>query len=174
VSGTQAQIIAQAGQGNLSAFTVLVERYRAPLISYLYGLIGGRDEAEELAQEVFCRAWQNLPNLRQPERLVSWLYQTAHNLAISTIRRPKMVTLPAEPMDRRQERPHQEEEHLAIHRAVGELPEPFRAAVALKHFAGMSHEQIAQYLAVPEGTVRSRLSRAYERLRERLRPLLEE
>ena len=172
VSRTQTQSPARASAGDLGAFTLTVERYRAPLISYVYGILGSKDQAEELAQETFCRAWQHLPALRRPERLVSWLYQTAHNLAVSTLRRPRLAALPDELSDGRSAVPA--DDHTAeVHRAVNELPEAHRVVVALRHFSGMSHEQIAAALAIPEGTVRSRLSRAYDKLRDRLQSLLE-
>lgn len=173
MSLTQAEILARATAGDVEAFAQLVERYRAPLISYVFGLVGARDPAEELAQEVFCRTWQNLPRIRQPERLVNWMYQTAHNLAVSSLRRPRLAPLPDDVADR-SPAPSPDEHAPAIHQAVGELPEPFRSTVALRHFSGMSHEQIAAYLGVPEGTVRSRLSRAYTQLRKRLKNLVEE
>jgi RNA polymerase sigma-70 factor, ECF subfamily len=173
VSLTQAEIVARACTGDVQAFTLLVERYRAPLISYAFGLVGIRDQAEELAQEVFCRAWQHLPRIRQPDRLVHWLYQTAHNLAVSALRRPRLAVLPTE-LPEREPDPAPDANAPEIHRAVGELAEPFRTAVMLRHFSGMSHEQIAAFLSVPEGTVRSRLSRAYAQLRSSLKTLLEE
>src|SRR4051794_39692694 len=90
---TDRQIAAQAGTGDRAAFVQFVERYRAPLISYIFGLTGQRDDAEELAQEAFCRVWEKLPTLRQPDRLVSWLYRIAHNLAVSAVRRPRLAAL---------------------------------------------------------------------------------
>jgi RNA polymerase sigma-70 factor (ECF subfamily) len=173
VSLTQAEIVARATAGDVGAFSQLVEHYRAPLISYLFGLVGARDPAEELAQEVFCRAWQNLPRIRQPDRLVNWMYQTAHNLAVSALRRPRLAALPEE-LPARDPAPTPDEHGPEVHQAVGELSEPFRSTVALRHFSGLSHEQIAAYLGVPEGTVRSRLSRAYTQLRKRLKNLVEE
>jgi len=173
VSLTQAEIVARACTGDVQAFTLLVERYRAPLISYILGLVGMKEQAEELAQEVFCRAWQHLPRIRQPDRLVNWLYQTGHNLAVSALRRPRLASLPSE-LQERESGPPPDANAPEIHRAVGELAEPFRTTVALRHFSGMSHEQIAAYLGVPEGTVRSRLSRAYAQLRTSLKSLMEE
>ena len=79
---TDQQIAARAGEGEVNAFVQLVERYRAPLIGYLCGLGSAKDQAEELAQEAFCRVWEKLPTLRQKQRLVSWLYRIAHNLAV--------------------------------------------------------------------------------------------
>jgi RNA polymerase sigma-70 factor (ECF subfamily) len=168
---TDRQIAIRAGRGDAAAFVQVVERYRAPLIAYVYGLTGRRDEAEELAQEAFCRVWEKLPTLRQPERLVSWLYRIAHNLAVSATRRPRLVALPA---DTPAQVSSQTDANVEIHRAVGLLPEAHRVIVSLRHFTGMSHEEIANTLAIPTGTVRSRLSRAYERLRPLLAHLLED
>jgi len=169
VTLTDREIACRAGQGDVAAFVQFVERYRAPLISYVYGLTGQREDAEELAQEAFCRAWEKLPALRQPERLVSWLYRIAHNLAVSEGRRPRPVALPAEPAAD----PPRDDPGADVHGAVARLSEEHRVVVSLRHFAGLSHEEIARALGVPAGTVRSRLSRAYDRLRPLLAHLLE-
>ena len=169
MSLTDRQIACRAGEGDVAAFVQFVGRYRAPLISYVYGLTGRREEAEELAQEAFCRAWEKLPALRQPERLVSWLYRVAHNLAVSEGRRPRPVTLPAEPAAD----PPRDDPGADVHGAVARLSEEHRVVVSLRHFTGLSHEEIARVLGVPAGTVRSRLSRAYDRLRPLLAHLLE-
>jgi RNA polymerase sigma-70 factor (ECF subfamily) len=171
VNLTDRQIASRAGQGDVAAFVQFVERYRAPLISYVYGLTGQREDAEELAQEAFCRVWEKLPTLRQPERIVSWLYRIAHNLAVSAARRPPVASLAVEPPAAACTRPDPAAD---VHRAVGTLAEPMRVVVSLRHFAGLSHEEIARTLGVPAGTVRSRLSRAYERLRPLLAHLLED
>ena len=169
MSLTDRQIACRAGEGDVAAFVQFVGRYRAPLISYVYGLTGRREDAEELAQEAFCRAWEKLPALRQPERLVSWLYRVAHNLAVSEGRRPRPVTLPAEPAAD----PPRDDPGADVHGAVARLSEEHRVVVSLRHFTGLSHEEIARVLGVPAGTVRSRLSRAYDRLRPLLAHLLE-
>ena len=168
---TDRQIAIRAGQGDVAAFVQVVERCRAPLIAYVYGLTGRRDEAEELAQEAFCRVWEKLTTLRQPERLVSWLYRIAHNLAVSAARRPRLVALPAETPA---QAPASVDANMEVHRAMALLSEPHRVIVSLRHFTGMSHEEIAQTLGIPAGTVRSRLSRAYEQLRPLLAHMLED
>jgi RNA polymerase sigma-70 factor (ECF subfamily) len=169
VNLTDRQIAFRAGNGDAATFAQFVERYRAPLISYVYGLTGQRDDAEELAQEAFCRVWEKLPTLRDRDRLVSWLYRIAHNLAVSAGRRPRLAALSSEP----HHAPPRDDPSADVHRAVAALPEQHRVVVSLRHFAGLSHEEIAHTLDVPAGTVRSRLSRAYERLRPLLAHLLE-
>ncbi len=168
---TDHQIACRAGAGDLAAFAQFVARYRAPLIGYVHGLTGQRDDAEEVAQEAFCRVWEKLPTLRQPDRLVSWLYRIAHNLAVSASRRPQTVALAAEPLSAGPPRPDSSAE---IHRAVANLSEEHRVVVSLRHFAGLSHDEIAAAVGIPAGTVRSRLSRAYDRLRPLLAHLLED
>jgi RNA polymerase sigma-70 factor (ECF subfamily) len=169
---TDQQIAARAGAGDVAAFVQLVERYRAPLIGYVTGLTGRRDDAEELAQEAFCRVWEKLPTLRRRDRLTSWLYRIAHNLAVSAARRPRLAVLAHDPPARATDAPA--DALLGVHGAVAALPEPQRVVVSLRHFTGLSQEEIARVLEVPAGTVRSRLSRAYERLRHLLGPLVEE
>jgi RNA polymerase sigma-70 factor, ECF subfamily len=173
VNLTDQQIAARAGTGDMAVYVVLVERYRAPLIGYIYGLTARREEAEELAQEAFCRVWEKLPTLRERDKLVGWLYRIAHNLAVSAARRPRTAALankdPAGP-----EKPREPADLQAVHRAVAELPEPLRVVVALHHFTGLPTADIASILSLPAGTVRSRLARAYGQLRPVLAALLEE
>jgi len=170
VNLTDRQIAARAGAGDVAAYVQLVERYRAPLIGYVFGLTGRREEAEELAQDAFCRVWEKLPTLRRRDRLVSWLYRIAHNLAVSARRRPRLAVLTHDPPGPEAK---SADHLLAVHRAVAGLPEPQRVIVSLRHFSGLSHEEIAGVLSIPAGTVRSRLSRAYDKLRPVLAPLME-
>ena len=122
---TDREVACRAGGGDVAAFVQFVGRYRAPLISYVYGLTGQREDAEELAQEAFCRVWEKLPTLRQPDRLVSWLYRIAHNLAVSEGRRPRPVTLPAEPAAD----PPRDDPGADVHRAVARLSDEHRVVV---------------------------------------------
>jgi RNA polymerase sigma-70 factor, ECF subfamily len=172
VNLTDQQIAARARAGDVAAYVQLVERYRAPLIGHVFGLTARREEAEELAQEAFCRVWEKLPTLRQPDKLVGWLYKIAHNLAISAARRPRAVSLAHDPAPAPKGR--DAGSLLAVHQAVAALPEPLRAVVALHHFAGLPTDAIAAALSIAPGTVRSRLSRAYDQLRPVLAALLED
>ena len=73
-----AQAVELAARGNADAFMILVRRYRAPLIAYIHGKMRGRDEAEDIAQEAFCKAWEHLPTLRSPAAFAGWLYRIAN------------------------------------------------------------------------------------------------
>jgi RNA polymerase sigma-70 factor (ECF subfamily) len=166
VEASDAQLARAAIEGDAPAFGRLVERLRAPLIGYLIGLTGGRDDAEELAQETFLKAWTRLDGLHEPAAVGAWLYRIARNLAMSKVRRPRTVPLAA---DVAQGEPGEDPRLLSLLAAVARLGESHREVIARKHFAGQSGQAIAQQLGVAEGTVRSRLSRAYEELRELLR-----
>ncbi len=156
-----------AANGNADAFMALVRRYRAPLIGYIHGKTRVRDEAEDIAQEVFCRAWEHLPGLRDPAAFAGWLFRIAGNVVISGSRRPRLAPLGAEPVTAADHEPAMDSS-AAVHAAVGDLPEHQRVVVSLRHFSGMPTDQIARVLGVPPGTVRSRLSRAYGQLRHQL------
>ena len=162
-----------AARGDADAFMILVQRYRAPLIGYLCGLLGDRDQAEELTQEAFCRAWEKIPTLRQPKRFGAWLYAVARNAARTAGRRKPTVRLTDESAGAADPEPSVDE-WTEVHNAVAALPERQRAVVVLRYYSGLSHRQVAEVLGIPEGTVRSRLSRAYATLRNRLGHLLED
>jgi RNA polymerase sigma-70 factor, ECF subfamily len=164
---TDAQLAREAGQGNAKAFGVLVERYRAGVVGYVAGLLGTREDAEELAQETFLRAWRQARTLRDPATVSGWLYRIAHNLAVSHARRPRTVPLADDPPDRGPSGPD-EERWTAVLSAVGRLSDDHREVVMKKHFNGFRHEEIAVQLGIPPGTVRSRLARAYSQLRDML------
>jgi RNA polymerase sigma-70 factor, ECF subfamily len=167
VEQTDAQLACEAGQGNSHAFGALVERYRAGLVGYIAGLLGTREDAEELAQETFLRAWQQARTLRDPATVSGWLHKIAHNLAMTHARRPRTVPLIDDPPERAAAGADQER-WLAVLAAVGRLSGPHREVLTKKHFDGCTHEEIARQLGIPGGTVRSRLARAYRELREML------
>jgi RNA polymerase sigma-70 factor (ECF subfamily) len=166
VEPTDEQLASASKEGDTGAFGLLVERLRAPLIGYATGLLGTRDDAEELAQETFLIAWQKIRTLRAPGRVNAWIYRIAHNLAVS---RPKQVrTRPLTEDLALKDSSKQDQRLLGLLAVVARLSEPHREVISRKHFGGYSGEKIAQQLGIPPGTVRSRLSRAYTELRAML------
>jgi len=164
VEETDAQLAQDAGRGDANAFGVLVDRFRCALIGYLAGLLGTRDDAEELAQETFLRAWREAPGLREPATVGAWLHRIAHNLAMSHVRRPRPVPLVVDPPGP-DPAAGEEDRTVALLAAVGRLSGPHREVIGRKHFGQCTVDEIAVQLGIPAGTVRSRLSRAYCELR---------
>ena len=165
MENTDEQLARDSIEGDAKAFGVLVERLRAPLIGYLGGLLRKRGhDVEELAQEAFLTAWQKLRGLRDPARVRSWIYTIARNLAVRQAKSPRPVPLTNDP-PACYEQSQQDQRLVSLVAAVSRLGEPHREVVLRKHFAGDSAEKIASELGVAQGTVWSRLSRAYAELR---------
>jgi RNA polymerase sigma-70 factor (ECF subfamily) len=168
VERTDEQLARDAAAGNTEAFGVLVDRLRAPLVAYLVGLVGGRDDAEEAAQEALLIAWERLRSLRNPARVSAWIHGIARNLAMKQAGALRPVPLadgPPPAGDCEQEQGEQDERSASLMAAVSRLSEPHREVILRKHFGGLGGDEIARQLGVAPGTVRSRLSRAYAELR---------
>jgi len=105
---------------------------RAPLIAYVHGKTRRRDDAEDLAQEVFCKAWQHLPGLKEPEAFPAWLFRMAHNAILSAARRPR----PHSSKTNLRTTAPSNENSVEVHAAVAALSEEFRITVSLRHFSG--------------------------------------
>jgi RNA polymerase sigma-70 factor, ECF subfamily len=167
VEKTDIQLAADACRGDANAFGILVERYRAGVIGYVAGLLRTREDAEELAQETFLRAWREAPKLNNPATFGGWLYRIAHNLAMSHARKRHPVPLVDDPPDC-VSAATDEEPTIALLAAINRLDEPHREVIARKYFDRLTIEEVAGQLDIPAGTVRSRLSRAYGELRKML------
>jgi RNA polymerase sigma-70 factor (ECF subfamily) len=157
--------------GDTEAFGVLVERLRAPLVGYLVGLMGARDDAEEVAQEALLTAWERLRSLRDPARVSAWIHGIARILAAKRVAASRPVPLVDDPPARPGACAEDPEVACAasLMGAVGRLSGPHREVILRKHFGGLTGDQIARQLGIAPGTVRSRLSRAYAELRAILR-----
>jgi RNA polymerase sigma-70 factor (ECF subfamily) len=167
----------RAQAGDADAFAVLVVRYQRAVLNLAYRMLGDAQEAEDVAQDVFVRAYQSLDRFDPARRFFSWLYRIAVNRCLSYRARPRPDTLDAgahlavpdaAPSPEQQAARH--ETQAAIRAAIAALPEHERALVALRYGAELSYEEIAATMQLPLGTVKTRLFRA----RQRLAGLLEE
>ena len=165
--------------GDTSAFAGIVQRWQSPLINLAYRFCRDRARAEEMAQEAFLRAYRNLASWRQESAFSTWLFALATNLYCSQIRRLPPVTLsfedapePAHPhrFDASIEERHQ---RAVIRKAVDSLPAKYREVLTLYYFHEMDVPAAAASLGLPEGTVKVRLFRARNLLRDKLKPLME-
>jgi RNA polymerase sigma-70 factor (ECF subfamily) len=175
------ELVEAAAAGSREAFDELVRRHQSAVLTLVRVLTGGRGDADDLAQDVFVRAWRSLDGFRGDSTFRTWLHRVAVNVVrTSQAKRGRLMRLfvpapgpaddepfdpPAvsEPIDaalaRRQ----------VIDRALAALPDELRVPVTLRDVQGLEYKEIAAILAVPIGTVESRIFRA----RQRLKPLLE-
>lgn len=153
--------------GHPDAYGQLVKRYQAPLLSFLSGRMGGRERAEEAAQETLVRAFFALGKLRRTRSFFPWLLGIArrvakeHHRAESRYRR----ALSLAPSMTKNARPHGDH---ALQQALAGLPGRYADVVLLRYYGGLSCAQVAERLGIPLGTATKRLSRAYRLLREAL------
>lgn len=190
VEGADISLVRRAAQGDQHAFRALYEQHERAIFNLVYRLLRDREEAADLTQEVFVRAYRSLRHLRAPEAFSSWLRRIAVNLCQDHIKARRVPTvslhLPATVDGDSAERDlpdesadvptHVLEQELqqVVHRAVAALSVDHRTVVTLHHLQGMGVTEIADILGISVGTVKSRLSRARDELKRRLRPYVEE
>jgi RNA polymerase sigma-70 factor, ECF subfamily len=161
--------------GDPSAFEGIVRRWQAPLINLAYRFCRDRARAEEMAQEAFLRAFRALPKWRREAAFSTWLFALTTNVYKTELRRvPVYASLESapEPADPRAQYDFEEEARVqqdrALHRAVATLPEKYRDAIILYYFQSMNLAAAARSLNLPEGTLKVRLFRGRELLRQKL------
>jgi RNA polymerase sigma-70 factor (ECF subfamily) len=162
---TDEELIAAVAGGDEAAFTVLYRQYERPLHAFLTRYTSGRD-VDDLVQETWLRVVRAAERFDPGRRFSTWLFQIALNLARDWHRRP-----PPEPVD--PERTASlvapdvgaaRQAGLDVERLLAALPEPQRAVVILRHFHDLGEDEVAAILAIPRGTVKSRLHNAMARL----------
>jgi RNA polymerase sigma-70 factor, ECF subfamily len=174
-----------------AAFAELVARFQHRLVGVMHHLVGHADEAEDLAQEVFLRVYRTRQKYTPRAKFSTWLFTIANNLALNTLRtRQRKPTVPLDPTagntssaipaanvtDRRDRPPthqlQQQELTAVIREALDELNDRQRVAVVLNKFEDMGYAEIAEVMGLTPKAVKSLLSRARRRLRERLQPYI--
>jgi RNA polymerase sigma-70 factor (ECF subfamily) len=170
------ELVERARRGDQAAYGELVHAYQAIAFRTAFLIAGGATEAEDAAQEGFVKAWRALGRFRAGAPFRPWLLRIvaneAHNRRRSAGRRAHLAVRAAAAEPSGGAAPSPEASALDAERrdellaAVNELPDEQRVVVALRYFAGLSEEEVAETLGLPKGTVKSRTSRALERLRE--------
>ena len=164
-------LIGRCLAGDSSAFEPLVERYHRPLFRVAARLLGSRDEAEDVTQTTFLKAYQALASCDRQRRFFSWIYRILLNECLNVLRAKR----PMQGLDDRMAAPGSvadpidtEGTRRRVRKALLQLPDAQRDVIVLRHFAEMRYDQIAAELGVPEKTVKSRLFSARQRLCELL------
>jgi RNA polymerase sigma-70 factor, ECF subfamily len=182
-----AEIMLALSAGNMAAFDVLVQKYRKPIIHFMFRMVHNEAVAEELAQEVFLRVYRSRATYRAEARFSTWLYRIATNLGVNHARDTRHErTAPTVYLDEpdtesgttpdvADQTPSAEsnllrgERMAAIREHVMALPERQRMAVLMHKYEGMDYKQIGEVLKLSESATKSLLFRAYQTLREKLK-----
>src|SRR5215467_8622374 len=186
-SQSDAEIMLRVRTGDQSAFDYLVQKYRRPMVSFMYRMARNAAAAEDLAQEVFLRVYRSRETYEASAKFTTWLYRIATNLAVNHARdtrheRPENTLRLDEPDEETgntpdladdaasaEERILRAERVAAIRQKVHALPERQRMAVIMHKYQQMDYRQIAEVLKLSESATKSLLFRAYETLRVQLK-----
>jgi RNA polymerase sigma-70 factor (ECF subfamily) len=189
-SSGDAQVMLRVKAGDQSAFDYLVQKYRRPLVSFMYRMARNSAAAEDLAQEVFLRVYRSREGYEASAKFTTWLYRIATNLAVNYARdtrhqRPEATVSLDEPDSETgttlelpdggptaEQAMLRRERLLGIRRKVEALPERQRLAVIMHKYQQMDYKQIAEVLKLSESATKSLLFRAYETLREQLKEFI--
>lgn len=185
--GSDAEVMLRVKAGDDSAYAFLIQKYRRPLVGFMYRMCHNPATAEELAQEVFLRVYRSRSSYEPSAKFSTWLYRIATNLAVNHARdtrheRPENTVRLDEPDQETGTTPDLADQSLsaeeqllkrerlaAIRSKVNALPERQRLAVMMHKYQQMDYRQIAAVMKLSESATKSLLFRAYETLREQLK-----
>ena len=177
---TDSELVVSAIKGRESSFEELVRRYQRPIVAYVYRMLGDYDAALDVTQEIFIKIYNSLHRYSSEYKFSTWIYRIAHNAAIDYMRRHKQVEqsleieandevfemqLECKRLSPEQER-EQSEWRTEIYSVVQKLPTNYRELILLRHTQDLSYEEIAEVTNLPLGTVKNRLFRAREMMRQ--------
>jgi RNA polymerase sigma-70 factor, ECF subfamily len=177
---SDAELISTAISGREDSFEEIVRRYQRPIVGYIYRMLGNQDSAADVSQEVFIKVYNSLSKYSSEYKFSTWLYKIAHNATIDFIRRNSHHTQSLEmenedgtfefQLESKRPTPEQERERTEwrteIEGVVNRLPNGYRELILLRHSQDMSYDEIAEITNLPLGTVKNRLFRAREIMRE--------
>jgi RNA polymerase sigma-70 factor (ECF subfamily) len=165
-----ADLIERTRKGDVESYNLLISRWEKRVYNYLLRILSNREDALDLSQDVFLKAYQNIRKLEDASRFGPWLFRIAHNEAFSLFRKRK----PEDELtgvERRHEPAYPVELTLAATAALEKLSPEQREAVVLKIYQGFKFEEMAEVLGCPVSTVKSRLYSALELLKSQLAPV---
>ncbi len=188
----ESELLKRSAKGDTEAFGKFVTHYEDAVYNLAYRMIGNREDAEDVAQDVFVKAFHRIRSFEGRSSFATWLYSIAVNESISERRRRQAAglrgkTLQMSSLGSRDgeaaydppgrdpepdERLHANETRRQIERAIAELPDEYRVVVVLKDMEGLGYADVGRALGCSRGTVKSRLHRARLQLRQKLQGLL--
>jgi len=167
------ELVEACRRGEREAFDQLVLRHQRDIYRLCYRYVNNHEDADDLVQDVFLKAWRAIPRFRGASSFSTWLYRIAVNACLNfrAVRRPASQELPETLVDPRagaEARVEGEEEAVKVREAVSRLAEKQRATLILKVYHELSHEEIAEILGSTVGTVKANLFHALANLRKRM------
>lgn len=177
---TDEELASKAAGGDREAFAELVQRYEKPIFAFAFRMIGSREDARDLAQEAFLKAFRALATFKENSRFSPWIYAITNNLCIDFLRRKGRNNLSLEqPLPEGGERQigggldpsrslERKETQLLVQQALDFLPVKFKNVLVLRHMQELSYEEIAQALGISVSLVKTHLFRAREALRKQI------
>ena len=181
------ELVQRTRAGDRDAFRELVERYQRKIAALALGMLHNREDALDIVQETFTKAYQSLDRFKGDAAFYTWVYRIAYNLCVDQQRRAAKEPLLTLDEDARPGRPlpggdpHPDQPFASardaeiarrVREAIRDLTPDHRAVILLRELEGLSYEEISQVLECPKGTVMSRLHYARRQLQRRLRELL--
>ena len=179
-SAADRDLVATAAQGLEGGFEELVRRYQRPISAYVYRMVGDYDIALDLTQEIFIKIYASLSRYRPEFKFSTWIYKIAHNAAIDHLRRnagrersinggtesePQQLAIESKGLSPEQQS-EREERRIEIEAVVRLLPTVYRELIVLRHSQDLTYEEIVEVTGLPLGTVKNRLFRARETMRQ--------
>ena len=169
-----AELVSAAAGGSREAFDVLVERHRRTVYQVCYRFVNNHEDASDLAQDAFVRAWKGLKNFKGQSSLSTWLYRIAVNVCLNRVSAKTPVTEPLDSIEHvadlriegAQRAMIREERAVAVRKAIADLPEKQRATLILRTYHDMSHQQIADVLGSSVGAVKANFFHALANLKK--------
>lgn len=168
-------LIERVKQGDCEAFNPLVERYKLPLYKVMYRMVMNQDDAEDMVEEAFIKAYRAIQRFETGRPFFAWICRIAVNNAINYMKKERRAMIQnidtiehrvaakkGNPVEMTKEKLLKEKVHLAM----AKLPDDFRAILVLRVEENYSYQEISRILKIPKGTVMSRIARARQKLRE--------
>jgi len=168
------ELVGVAARGDREAFDVLVERHRRTVYQVCYRFVNNHEDASDLAQDAFVRAWKGLKNFKGHSALSTWLYRIAVNVCLNRVsaRTPAMEPIDSTDhvadlrIEGAQHAMIREERAAAVRKAIASLPDKQRATLILRTYHDMSHQQIADVLGSSVGAVKANFFHALNNLKK--------
>jgi len=173
-------LLRQVKNGDMVAFSKLVDRYKERLMNVIFRMLSSQQEAEDIVQETFLRVYQHRDSFDFKHCFSTWIYTIALNLARNELRKRKRFKF----FDITDMQGHENEISVemdlpsnlpqALDKAIGGLPDKYKTAFILRDVQELPYDEVAKIMNIPLGTVKSRVNRARSLLRDKLKPRMEE